>query len=408
MDPNVEEGDDFVELEDKENEEPMDSDGDDYEETEEERQMQFEELDENATMIFDRHTKSVFCSKPSPDGDLLASGGEDDRGFIFDRDGELYMALFGHKDSVVSVDWNKDGTLLASADMAGLIKIWNIKEKKAIMDLEEDELEFVSFHPALDKKGHSYLLAAQTDGNCYFYSLKDASFQLLAGPAGIKCLTSHYLNSGRNVLILYEDASLRIFDLKTCECKSSLSIQNRIQEAICCDMSNDGKTVLVGSSTGQICVLNIDESLNIKLIDRIETNDEKEYKNDDNTIEHPIEKIQMWNTIGKGFDNMFVAASLGGILYVYEKTNQLRLKLVHPDGVNNVIFMPGDVPRVMTAGLDGKLRVWDCRSGEPLLELSGHQDTILDLQIKGMNVTSASDDHTVRYWDLNELQENKN
>ena len=44
MDP--EEGD-FVELEEGDNEAPMDSDGDDFEETEEERQMQFEELDEN-------------------------------------------------------------------------------------------------------------------------------------------------------------------------------------------------------------------------------------------------------------------------------------------------------------------------------------------------------------------------
>ena len=100
----------------------------------------------------------------------------------------------------------------------------------------------------------------------------------MAGPAGIKCLTSHYLNSGRNVLILYEDASLRIFDLKTCECKSTLSIGHRIEEAICMDITTDGKTVLVGSSTGQICVLNIDESMNLKLIDRIETNDQKEYK----------------------------------------------------------------------------------------------------------------------------------
>ena len=114
-------------------------------------------------------------------------------------------------------------------------------------------------------------------------------YKILAGPAGIKCLTSDYLNSGRNVLILYEDASLRIFDLKTCECKSTLSIGNRIEEAICMDITNDGKTVLVGSSTGQICVLNIDESnLNLKLIDRIETNDQKEYKVDIFYSEHMV------------------------------------------------------------------------------------------------------------------------
>ena len=45
MDP--EEEGDFVELDEGNNEAPMDSDGDDFEETEEERQMQFEELDEN-------------------------------------------------------------------------------------------------------------------------------------------------------------------------------------------------------------------------------------------------------------------------------------------------------------------------------------------------------------------------
>ena len=45
MDP--EEEGDFVELAEGDNEAPMDSDEDDFEETEEERQMQFEELDEN-------------------------------------------------------------------------------------------------------------------------------------------------------------------------------------------------------------------------------------------------------------------------------------------------------------------------------------------------------------------------
>ena len=49
MDP--EEEGDFVELDEGDNEAPMDSDGDDFEETEEERQMQFEELDENGNFL---------------------------------------------------------------------------------------------------------------------------------------------------------------------------------------------------------------------------------------------------------------------------------------------------------------------------------------------------------------------
>ena len=58
MDP--EEEGDFVELDEGDNEAPMDSDGDDFEETEEERQMQFEELDENGNFL-----KNIwsFCVK---------------------------------------------------------------------------------------------------------------------------------------------------------------------------------------------------------------------------------------------------------------------------------------------------------------------------------------------------------
>ena len=60
MDP--EEEGDFVELDEGDNEAPMDSDGDDFEETEEERQMQFEELDENGNF---RKKNFKFCHSES-------------------------------------------------------------------------------------------------------------------------------------------------------------------------------------------------------------------------------------------------------------------------------------------------------------------------------------------------------
>ena len=85
-------------------------------------------------------------------------------------------------ESVVSVSWNKDSTLLASADLSGLIKVWDINEKKSVIQFEEEEIEFVKFHPLHGK----YLLAAQSDGNCYFYSCSDGNFKVrFSCPEGV-------------------------------------------------------------------------------------------------------------------------------------------------------------------------------------------------------------------------------
>ena len=85
---------------------------DEYVEDETEKKAQYEILDENgkflsnfrflhflATMIFDRHQDAVFCSRVSPNGEYIASGGQDDRGFVYTPQGDLVLALFGHKGS---------------------------------------------------------------------------------------------------------------------------------------------------------------------------------------------------------------------------------------------------------------------------------------------------------------------
>ena len=42
----------------------------------------------------------------------------------------------GHSDSVLFTMFNKDGKLLATVDMAGLVQVWKVEEKKLLCQLD--------------------------------------------------------------------------------------------------------------------------------------------------------------------------------------------------------------------------------------------------------------------------------
>ena len=156
---------------------------------------------------------------------------------------------------------------------------------------------------------------------------------------------------------------------------SSVSCQRKIGESICMDISPDRSSVVIGSASGQLCVVSIDSNYQLKRLEVIETDEEKlnGTKMEDDEDAHPIEVVKFWQNTSTTLGQLFIAGSLNGFVYVYENTGKLRLKLLHPDGVNGLIFAPGDVPRFVSACFDGRLRIWDCRNGQPLCELAGHK-----------------------------------
>ena len=90
------------------------------------------------------------------------------------------------------------------------------------------------------------------------------------------------------------------------------------------------------------------------------------------------------------------SGSLDGTVIVFDfKSRQQRCKLQHPAGVSKLRWHPRE-PVLLTACLDGALRMWDARNGALVREWRGHQDQILDFCISsaGDKIVSCSDDET--------------
>lgn len=86
--------------------------------------------------------------------------------------------------------------------------------------------------------------------------------------------------------------------------------------------------------------------------------------------------------------------SVDGLVNVWDlSTNALRYTLSHPEAVTKVRWSPSGV-QLISACLDGNLRIWDSRTGELKETRHGHQNSILDFEIRtdSMLAVTASDD----------------
>lgn len=98
----------------------------------------------------------------------------------------------------------------------------------------------------------------------------------------------------------------------------------------------------------------------------------------------------------------FGSSKLGQLLvYEWQSESYILRQQGHFDSINCICYSP-DGSRVITGSDDGKIKVWDNRSGFCLMTFTEHKSTITGLQFskKGQVLFSSSLDGTVRAFDL--------
>ena len=90
------------------------------------------------TRMLKGHRKRLTSVAYSPDGEFLASTGQDRVVRIWEhRSGQMRSALFaGHRDWVWCVGWHPDGNQLASGGDDGAVRLWQVRGEERLFRLE--------------------------------------------------------------------------------------------------------------------------------------------------------------------------------------------------------------------------------------------------------------------------------
>lgn len=131
--------------------------------------------EDDSIHCFEAHKDSIYAVAWSPvSPNIVATGGGDDRAFLwrasvgeFTEDSLQTYELAGHSDSVSSIGFNGDGTLLATGGMDGKVMIWEVSSGKRISTLEGpgEAIEWLQWHP----KGN-VVLAGSSDFTTWMWN----------------------------------------------------------------------------------------------------------------------------------------------------------------------------------------------------------------------------------------------
>ena len=326
-----------------------------------------------------RHRNIIRTVVFSPDGKVIASGGEDRTIKLWEvATGRELRTLSGHSSGVKSVAFSPDGKSIASSSEDKTIKLWDVATGRELHTLSGHSREVM-------------LVAFSPDGKSIASSSRDNTIKLWDVTTGRELRTlsgfsfrGHifaFSPDGKSIANFGEDNTIKLWDVTTGRELRTLSGHSDV--ALSVVFSSDGKVMASGSGDDTIKLWDVATGRELRTLSG-----------------HSREVMSVaFSPDGKSI----ASGSLDNTIKLWDVATgrELRTLSGHLNIVYSVALSPdGNV--IASGSLDETIKLWDAATGRELRTLSGHSGGVSSVAFSpdGKSIASGSFDNTIKLWDV--------
>jgi WD40 repeat protein len=346
----------------------------------------------------------------SPDGQTLATGGEDDSIKLWKRDGSSIVKIKANQDNVMSVSWSPDGQTLATGGEDGSVKLWK-RDGSSIAEIKanQDIVTSVSWSP----DGQT-LATGGEDGSVKLWKRDGSSIaEIKASP--FRVMSVSWSPNGQTLATGGWDGSVKLLKRDGSPITEIKANQDIVMSV---SWSPDGQTLASGGWDGSVKLLKRDGSP----ITEIKANQDivmsVSWSPDGQTLASGGKdgSVKLWKRDGspitefKANQGIITSVSWNPNGQTFATGGEDGIKLWKRDGspitefkanqgrVTSVSWNP-DGQTFATGGWDGSVKLWK-RDGSSIVEIKANQDNVMSVSWSpdGQTFATSGWDGSVKLW----------
>lgn len=319
------------------------------------------------------HSESVYCVAFSPNGERLATTSTDTTAKVWDAaTGKELLTLRGHDALVYSVAWNSDGTRLATGSEDKTAKLWDAATGKELLTLptDNDQVYGVAWSP-----DGTQLAIAGGNYPTKVWDMDNGQEALtLRGDNG-DVLSVAWSPDGTRLVTGSEDKTVKVWDAASGQ--EALTMRHG-GPVLSVAWSPDSKRLVTGSyGTAKVW---------------------------DAASGQEVLTLSSYSIVAWSSDGRRLATTDGHWVKVWDASSGQESATLDPrlDGyhVNDVSFSSNG-KRLAIAGENATAEVWDLISGQLVMTLRGHANSVdgVAFSPEGKRLATVSADDTAKVWD---------